>query len=217
MIARSVPATLRAVAFLPWLIACGPTTPSGQGPDQQADAAEIEEVPPCLAQPIGDHGVGRPCSKADDCKGNFAVTCLTDLGPGGPAMCTEYCFGFPGECAGGVCMTRGKKAAVCVPAACAARYTVLVPSGVTCTDDCFATPSELGVGKPCTTHAECSGQIARSCPYVYKPTNQKWCSMLCSEDEDCGKGAVCWRRQAEEYGVKFVIGSCANEACCKKP
>ena len=214
-------------------MACSPKAPAALADSGAADApiadAPLTDAPvtdgtggdssgpPCLAEPIGDHGVGRPCSKGADCLGQMAVTCLTDLGPGAPSICTEYCFGFPGECQGGVCMLRGKKAAVCVPVACAARYTVLVPSGVTCTKDCNAPPTPFGVGKACLAHEDCTGQIAKNCPYVFRPDNQKWCTMLCSEDAECGAGAVCWRRLVSEQGVHFLIGSCANAACCWQP
>ncbi|MSP90638.1 MAG: hypothetical protein EXR79_02350 [Myxococcales bacterium] len=186
----------------------------GAKPAVQPDTAGLA---PCLAQPVGNHGVGKPCSANKDCFGQFAVTCLTDLGAAAPRFCTEYCFGFADECEGGVCMPRGKQPAICVPPACAARYAVPVPVGVTCTEDCVAPPSALGVGKPCTTHEHCAGQIAQSCPYVFRPDNQKWCTMLCSEDEECGAGAVCWKRKTTESGNTFTIGSCANAACCWMP
>ena len=209
-----------------------PTT-TGEGPGEATDAGDaagqsdaslpdsldsrLDAHAACLAQAVGSHGVGKPCGTGKDCLGQWAVTCLTDLGPGAPSLCTEYCFGFPGECDGSVCMPRGKKAAVCVPAACAARYAVPVPVGITCTEDCAAPPSKFGVGKPCTVHEDCTGQIAKSCPYVFRPDNQKWCTMLCNEDEECGPGAVCWKRKTTEAGVRFTIGSCANAACCWMP
>lgn len=190
---------------------------SANANDTASSAADAAPKPVCKAEVVGKHGVGKPCTKAEDCHGQLAVTCNDDLGEGAPKMCVQYCFGFPGECDGAVCMTRGKKPAICVPAACAAEYTVLVPSGATCTDDCTEPATKLGVGKPCTTHGECANQIAKTCPYVFKASNQKWCSMLCSEDEDCGEGAVCYRRKTIEHGVEFTIGSCARAACCEKP
>lgn len=189
------------------------TADTGSKTDTSAAAAK------CEAKVIGDHGVGKPCTKPDDCFGQPAVTCATDLGAGAPSMCVENCFGLPGECAGGVCMTRGgKKPAVCVPVACAAQYSVVLPSDVTCSLECTAAPTDLGVGKPCAAQKDCENQkAAKTCPVVIKAGNPKYCSMLCSEDADCGAGAVCWRRKVEEQGVQFMLGSCANAACCKKP
>lgn len=170
----------------------------------------------CKAGQLNDHGVGKPCVAAEDCHGQLAVTCLQDLGPGAPAMCVEYCFGLPGECGdGAICMPRGDKPSICVPPACAKEFAVLLPNDLTCTA-CGAPPTVDGFGKPCTTQADCQGQAAQTCPYAIKTSNPPWCSALCSKDSDCGAGAVCWRREVEEYGVKFVIGSCAPAACCTK-
>ncbi len=186
--------------------------------DAQPDAAlgdSQEKV--CVAGVVNDHGVGKPCSKPEDCFGQLAVTCADNVGPGAPKMCIEYCFGFPGECEGSVCMQRGTLASICVPADCAALYNVPPPDGINCTEECTAGPTAFGVGKPCTTHEECSGQIAKSCPFVLKPTNQKWCSLLCIDDADCGPGALCWRQMVEDFGVILAVGSCAAAECCELP
>ncbi|MBI5608740.1 MAG: hypothetical protein HY902_07650, partial [Deltaproteobacteria bacterium] len=74
------------------------------------DAGDIAVGPPCGSTPVNNTGLGKPCSKPEDCYGQEAVTCLSNLGAGAPHFCAQYCFGMPAECGeGGVCVPRGPK------------------------------------------------------------------------------------------------------------
>lgn len=105
-----------------------------------------------------------------------------------------------------------------MPVQCAAKYTIEIPNDVTCTQPCGAgSINEFGVGKPCSTMGDCSGNLgAKTCPVVLRPDNPNWCSMLCTDDSECGANAICWRRKTVEYGIEFIVGSCAPAACCGK-
>ncbi|MBI5608948.1 MAG: hypothetical protein HY902_08700 [Deltaproteobacteria bacterium] len=119
-----------------------------------------------------------------------------------------------------MCVPRGpKEPKVCMPVQCAAAYSVEIPDGATCTQPCNAgIVNNFGVGKPCATMSDCAGNLAaKTCPQAIRPDAPAWCSMLCTDDSECGDHALCWRRKTVEYGVEFVIGSCAPAACCSKP
>lgn len=225
-----------AAAALVWATACGtaktPTAAADATANSDGSAADAATgaagsgdtgsgdgvaALPCATTPVNALGIGKPCGKPEDCFGQPAVTCA-DLGGGAPRFCAQYCFGLPGECGvGALCVPRGKEQALCMPLGCAAQYAVAAPSDVTCTQPCSAgSVNSFGVGKPCKTNAECAEQAAKTCPITLRPDNPDWCSMLCSDDADCGPSATCWRRETVEQGVKFVIGSCAPTACCKK-
>ncbi len=189
--------------------------------DTSLDAGDAAVGPPCAATPVNSSGLGKPCNKPEDCYGQDAVTCLNNLGNGAPHFCAQYCFGMPNECGdGGVCVPRGpKEPKVCMPVQCAATYSIDIPDGATCTQPCNSgSVNNFGVGKPCTTMSDCAGNLAaKTCPVAIRPDAPAWCSMLCTDDSECGDNALCWRRKTVEYGVEFVIGSCAPAICCNKP
>ena len=184
--------------------------------DGAVDAPVDASAGTCTAVSVNSQGIGKPCSKPEACFGQPAVTCVTDLGPGAPGMCLQYCFGIPNECgANAVCTPRGDQTALCMPYGCAAAYSIVQKSNVDCDLGCKASQvNDFGVGKPCSDHKDCAGKVAQTCPLALKAGNPPWCSMLCSKDTDCGPEALCWRRQVVESGVAFVIGSCTPKSCC---
>lgn len=181
------------------------------------DPLPVSQPSLCAVGPINDHGLGKPCVRSGDCAGQAAVTCYhpDEASPAG--YCAEYCFGFkPDECgAGGRCVSRGLEPNVCAPEACADAITIAPPPAARVKNPCLVGKvNDFGVGKPCTAMADCSEfSIAYTCPKALRPSNPNWCSLLCTADSDCGDNAFCWRRQVEERGVKFTIGSCAPVAC----
>lgn len=174
----------------------------------------------CPGGVTGEGGLGKPCAHVADCQGQAAITCLKENEPDGFDFCTKYCFGIKSdECgAGGKCISRGKLPSVCAPVACADKLAVPLPKEVTIAYPCTSGKvNDFGVGKACATHDDCAEfKVAKTCPRAIRPENPPWCSMLCSEDSECGENAFCWRRTTEENGRKFVIGSCAPVACQAK-
>lgn len=61
---------------------------------------------------------------------------------------------------------------------------------------CTAAANSRGVGRPCTQHADCAGQVASVCPMADYAADLDFCTMACSQGGDpvCGDGAVCVTR-----------------------
>jgi hypothetical protein len=52
--------------------------------------------------------------------------------------------------------------------------------------------NNLGVGRPCTKNADCSGFKASMCQSAFKgPSRPSVCTVHCEKDEDCGADAMC--------------------------
>lgn len=217
---------LRSVAVVALLlasVACKKEAPAAATPPAPAPtAADSTAALPVAASstvcpgPANAIGVGKACMAADDCKGQDAVTCPRAADPSGWDFCTRLCTGATkGECgAGAVCAAQGSKPAMCVPAACGDALTVALPQGVSLTADCQTPGNALGVGKACAAHGDCqANQAARFCPRAVQATEPGFCSMLCQTDPECGDGAFCWRRVAQEGGHALLVASCAPVAC----
>ncbi|MSP90636.1 MAG: hypothetical protein EXR79_02340 [Myxococcales bacterium] len=171
----------------------------------------------CPAAAVNALGVGKPCTTQTDCAGQRAVTCLAATEDNGFPFCTTFCFGLVADECGPAarCIQRGDRPGVCAPQVCAARLEVQPAASVAIDKKCTAgQANDFGVGKPCSSHADCAGfRVARSCAVIFKPTNPAWCSVLCSSDAECGPGAFCWAEATVEQGVRLTVRSCAPIAC----
>lgn len=58
-----------------------------QATDSTIDTSDIAVGPACGSTPVNDSGLGKPCSKPEDCYGQPAVTCIDSLGSGAPRFC----------------------------------------------------------------------------------------------------------------------------------
>lgn len=215
-------AWLSALLTLLAISACGkkaappapvPAPEAAPAPSAELPAAATSTVCPGTGNPVG---VGKPCAKAEDCKGQLAVDCPRSRDPQGFDFCTRACTGTdPGECGdGAVCVPRGTGPSVCVPASCAPALAQPLPTDVSVDTNCKAGATDLGVGKPCAAHADCNDtKAAKFCPRVVGAVEPAFCSMLCKEDPECGPGAFCWRRKATEHGQERIVSSCAPMAC----
>lgn len=201
-------------------IGCGKSPPPASPAPVTAEPATVGLPGPATSTvcPGGANqiGVGKPCDKQENCRGQLAIDCPRSRDPQGFDFCTRACTGTdPAECGdGAVCVPRGTGPSVCVPASCASTLAQPLPTDVSVDTDCKAGDTELGVGHVCAAHADCAGtKAARFCPRVVGPREPAFCTMLCKEDTDCGGGAFCWRRKAIEHGKERVVSSCAPLAC----
>lgn len=216
--ARTVALTLLALASLAAACNKKPAEPPPQpGPpiEEPAAAAPATKSTVCAAD-ANAIGVGKACAKADDCKGQLAVECPRAQSATAWDFCTRACAGGDTkECGdGAVCVGQGRETSRCVPASCAAALALPMPTDVSLSADCHNPPNRIGVGKACTTHADCNGNSgAKFCPRVIDANEPSWCSMLCKNDSDCGEGGFCWYRQAVEKGQPRVVSSCALLSC----
>ncbi len=191
--------------------------------DAAANAADIPPGSSSLACPgyaaVNVIGVGKPCQTNDDCQGQLAVTCPHSNDAKAFDFCTRYCFGLDAqECGPNArCIAQGEKTSVCAPLPCADALEIKPPPDVKAKIPCpDAVANSFGVGKPCKTKDDCAGNtVAKVCPLAIKPTNPAWCSLLCTDDSDCGPDAFCWKRHAVEEGG-LLIASCAPKICIIK-
>lgn len=207
------------------LAACGKKEAPAPAPAPAPAAAPAVDKPADLAAPTTSTvcpgtanalGVGKPCDKQENCKGQLAIDCPRSRDPKGFDFCTRACTGAdPAECGdGATCVPRGTGGSLCVPNACATTLAQPLATDVQVAADCTAGATELGVGKVCAKHEDCRDtKAAHFCPRAVDPAKPGYCSMLCKEDGDCGGGAFCWRRKTEEHGQEIVISSCAPLAC----
>jgi hypothetical protein len=215
---------LAVVAALALAVACGKKEAPAAAPTAPAAAVQADK-PAELPSPATSTvcpgtanalGVGKPCDKQENCRGQLAIDCPRSRDPKGFDFCTRACTGAdPAECGdGATCVPRGTGGSLCVPNACSAALAQPLATDVQVNIDCASGATELGVGKVCASHADCQDtKAAHFCPRVVGPKQPGYCSMLCKEDGDCGGGAFCWRRKAEEHGKEIVVASCAPLAC----
>ena len=200
-------------SFTPTLFCCL-IIALGFGCSAGSDAFPSESCPSALAN---ERGVGLICSSHADCEGLEANFCPAAEDSRDWDFCTRPCSIFLPDgdklaCGEGAqCTDHGWGPALCTPVECSAELAI-TPIYPEASIPCAITEAvnDLGVGKPCEVHEDCTGQPAGKCPMDIHAGLPTWCSMLCDGHQDCGENAFCWQRPAVDGGL---VGSCAPIDC----
>ena len=150
----------------------------------------------CPADQASPGGVGVPCGASGDCDRNPSLSCPSRTDASGIRFCTKYCdYAATGseECGPGASCTYVGSGGRCVPDGCAQAIAKPPP---TSKDTTAGRVNDWGVGQPCRTFHDCTGQSAKLCEHASRDGGFDFCTSDCAYSlgddlTQCGSDASC--------------------------